>query len=116
MGLPVDVSVKHIVAVDCSWEKAEDTFSMIKKGMRSRALPFLVAANPVNYGHPYKLTTVEALASTLVILGKRQQAESLLNLFSWGPHFLHLNKQPLADYQSARTSRDVIDAMKFYIP
>ena len=114
-GSREDTQVRHIIAIDCSWEKVEETFQSLQHRMQARALPFLVAANPVNYGHPYKLTTVEALASTLFILGSCDQAQTLLNLFHWGPHFLVLNKQPLTDYQSARTSKEVIQAMSHYI-
>ena len=51
-----------ILAVDCSWENAENNFEYLDKRNNSRALPFVVAANPVNYGKPFKLTTLEAFA------------------------------------------------------
>ncbi|MCL7418682.1 MAG: DUF367 family protein, partial [Halalkalicoccus sp.] len=59
----------RLVALDCSWESAgEALFSMAGE---HRALPYLVAANPVNFGRPFELTTVEALAAGLTILGER---------------------------------------------
>jgi pre-rRNA-processing protein TSR3 len=40
---------KHGIAVlDCSWEKAEELLFKLRKKGKSRALPYLVAANPVN--------------------------------------------------------------------
>ena len=67
-----------VLAVDCSWKNAENCFGYLNKRNLSRALPFLVAANPINYGKPFKLTTLEAFASTLYIFGERDRAEEIL--------------------------------------
>jgi pre-rRNA-processing protein TSR3 len=103
-----------ISAVDCSWENAEECFKNLTKRSSSRALPFLVASNPINYGKPFKLTTVEAFAAALYILGETEQAKKILNIFKWGPHFLELNKNPLEDYRKAKNRTEVIKIMKEY--
>jgi len=104
-----------ILAVDCSWENAEERFQEFSKAYISRALPFVVAVNPVNYGKPFKLTTLEAFAAALYIIGKPDQASEILKIYNWGHHFLELNKQPLEDYRKAKNSTEVIEAMKHYI-
>ena len=38
-----------ILAVDCSWVNAETSFGFLDKRCVSRALPYLIAANPVNF-------------------------------------------------------------------
>jgi len=103
-----------ILAVDCSWKNAESSFDFLIKKNRSRALPFVLAANPVNYGKALKLSTLEAFAAALYILGQKDRARELVKLYKWGSHFLELNKEPLEDYRRAKTSKEVIEAMKQY--
>jgi len=104
-----------ILAVDCSWENAEQHFLELSKSYVPRALPFVVAVNPVNYGKAFKLTTLEAFAASLYILDKVDEAVEILKIYNWGSHFLELNKQPLEDYRKAKNSTEVIEAMKQYI-
>lgn len=104
-----------ILAIDCSWKNAENSFEYLDQENISRALPFLVAANPVNYGKPFKLTTLEAFASALCILGEKEHAKDILNIYKWAPHFLELNKQPLEEYRLAKNSKEVIQIMMEYI-
>jgi pre-rRNA-processing protein TSR3 len=104
-----------ILAVDCSWKNAEKSFDFLDKRCKSRALPFVVASNPVNYGKPFKLTTLEAFATALYILGGTEKAKEILNLYKWGPSFLTLNKEPLEDYRKAKNSAEIIEIMKQYI-
>ena len=89
-----------LVAVDCSWEKAGAVFETQIPGRRKK-LPTLLAANPVNYAKPDKLTSLEAVAAGLYIMGFPAKAAELLSIFKWGPHFLTLNAQPLDAYSSA---------------
>ncbi|WP_049998017.1 DUF367 family protein [Halococcus sediminicola] len=104
---------ERLVALDCSWETAEDEqFSLDGP---HRALPFLVAANPVNYGTPFQLTTVEALAGALCILGERPQAETLLSKFRWGHTFLELNDEPLRRYADCADSSGVVAVQEEYL-
>ncbi|WP_247729732.1 DUF367 family protein [Halovivax limisalsi] len=102
-----------LVALDCSWESAgEAAFSMAGE---HRALPFLVAANPVNFGRPFELTTVEALAAALWILGEPEHAERLLEPFRWGETFLELNAEPLRRYAACEDSSEVVAVQDDYL-
>jgi len=104
-----------ILAVDCSWKNAEKSFDYLDKRNHSRALPFLVATNPINYGKPFKLTTLEAIAAALYIFDNLELAEKILKLYKWGSNFLILNKEPLEDYRKAKDSKEIIKIMKQYI-
>ncbi len=104
-----------ILAVDCSWKNAEKAFDYLNKKNYSRALPFVVAVNPVNYGKAFKLSTLEAFAATLYILGNTEQAKKILKLYKWSPHFLEMNKEPLNRYQKAEDSKEIIKIMNDYL-
>jgi pre-rRNA-processing protein TSR3 len=104
-----------IVAIDCSWKNAENSFYNLDKKNYSRALPYLIAVNPINYGKILKLTTLEAFAAALYILDNIDQAKKLLEIYKWGPHFLELNREPLEDYRKAKNSNEVIDYMRHYL-
>ncbi|MCX6665160.1 MAG: DUF367 family protein [Euryarchaeota archaeon] len=105
-----------LVAVDCSWKTAEICFTTLETHCVSRALPFVIAVNPVNYGKPFQLSTLEAFAAALYILGEVDHAKNILQIYKWGPHFLELNRLPLEDYRKAKNSTEIISIMKEYIP
>ncbi|MBC7080688.1 MAG: DUF367 family protein [Thermoplasmatales archaeon] len=109
-----DSKFKNIVAIDCSWKNAELFFSRIKHSER-RALPYLIAVNPVNYGKVCMLSTVEALSAVLFIFGEEEHSKILLSKFKWGLNFLELNRMPLEDYRKASNSKEVIEMMNRYI-
>jgi len=103
-----------ISVLDCSWEYAEEVFKKLRH-IRQRALPYLVAANPVNFGKPFKLTTVEAFAAALYILGEREQPSLILGKFKWGHTFLELNHQLLEEYAHAKDSSEIIAIQSEYL-
>ncbi len=108
--LPADApAAGAVVGIDCSWRLAARAFPRGLGGARRR-LPPLLAGNPVNYSKLGKLTTVEALAASLFILGRDRQASSLLDPFRWGHTFYELNRNLLAEY-SRLESKDQIPAI-----
>jgi len=103
-----------LVALDYSWKCTEDA-KLIPLVGESRSLPYLVAANPVNFGTPTKLSTVEALAAALYIVGFKEQAEQLLGIFKWGPEFIRLNQKLLDAYAQAANSAEVVELQKKFM-
>ena len=106
-------NIKSITGIDCSWNLADQTF--IKKfGGISRKLPYLLAGNSVNFSKLGKLTTVEAVAASLYLLGFENQSVDLLNKFRWGHTFLDLNRNLLNDYQEATSEKQIVEIAKEY--
>ncbi len=102
-----------VVAVDASWENAEEVFERIEG--RRRSLPFLVAANPVNYGHAYQLNTAEACIAALYILGEPDATREVADAVDYGDTFLTLNQEPLERYSDCRDSKDVVRVQEDYL-
>ncbi len=101
----------HLVGLDCSWAQIETSVELVTKTTRlvPRMLPLLLAANPVNWGKPTRLTTMEAIAATLYLLGNKQQAEQALRAFRWGKRFFELNQEPLDAYAKAASSEELVN-------
>ncbi|KAI5636367.1 putative fer4-like domain in RNase L inhibitor, RLI domain-containing protein [Phthorimaea operculella] len=104
-----------LAVIDCSWAKIDDTPFSKMKSPHPRLLPFLVAANPINYGKPYQLSCVEALAAAMVITGHKKEAQFYLSKFSWGHSFLELNSEALELYASCTDSKSVLEAQEKYL-
>ncbi len=110
---PADRPARSLTVLDCSWEVLDT--GAVSSWRKRRALPFLVAANPVNFGRPYRLTSVEAFGAALFILGEREQARVVLESQNWGPHFLDLNEEPLSLYARAGDSTEIIAIQKMFL-
>lgn len=110
---PADCPARSITALDCSWDVLDT--GAVSSWRKRRALPFLVAANPVNFGRPWRLTSVEAFAAALFILGEVAQAALILESQGWGPRFLELNEEPLSLYAAAGSSTEVIRIQGLYL-
>jgi len=105
---------RGLVALDLSWNHP-DELKLFRPRGPSRCLPYLIAANPVNYGTPTKLSTVEALSAALHIAGYTEEAARLLSVFGWGSTFLSLNEKLLEAYGQASNSRDVVETQKRFV-
>ncbi|AFD01214.1 hypothetical protein Mtc_2489 [Methanocella conradii HZ254] len=108
---------KGIVVLDCTWDEVERVFPLLRpKRMKERALPYLLASNPVNYGKPFMLNSAEAFVAALYILGYKEQALEVARRFKWGETFLTLNKEPLEAYASAKGSEEIVAIQKEFMP
>jgi pre-rRNA-processing protein TSR3 len=108
---------RGVCILDCSWEQAEGTFKKAKKigRLKSRSLPYLLAANPINYGKPWRLSSLEAAAAALTILGDKAHGRRLAEVTNWGRTFMQLNAEPLEEYSSAETSGEVVRIQQAYL-
>ena len=105
--------VISITAIDCSWNLVDKAFATKFSGIH-RKLPPLFAGNPVNYSKLNKLTTVEAIAATVFILGNKDLSLELLNKFKWGHTFFELNQNLLEDYSKLKSEDEILPLLKEY--
>ncbi|KAI9845059.1 MAG: ribosome biogenesis protein tsr3 [Thelocarpon superellum] len=93
--------------VECSWARVKEVpFSKIG-GKCERLLPYLVAANSVNYGRPWRLNCAEAIAACFYICGHPDWAEQVLSHFSYGPAFLEINASLLKRYAACANEEEI---------
>lgn len=109
------VMKKGLVGLDCSWKRLDEVPFRLKTGKNSRSLPFLIAANPGNYGKPCILSTAEAIAAGFYIIGFKDIAVDIMSRFKWGPHFLKLNEELLESYSKAKNSLEVVEIQNKYL-
>lgn len=111
LASPADIDIVQrygIAGINCSWNRLNEVnFRLMGKGPNQRLLPLLFAANSVNYGRPMKLNTAEAIAATLYITGYKDDAQSLLSSFGYGPEFFRLNYDALEAYSSCSNANEV---------
>ncbi len=102
-----------VVVVDTSWKRISSRQFTRLPGIHRR-LPYLIAGNPVNYGKPYMLSSIEAVAAALYITGFMEAVEKLVGLYKWMKTFIQLNHEPLEDYCKARDKKEYIETIKTY--
>ncbi|KAH0835810.1 hypothetical protein J3R83DRAFT_9668 [Lanmaoa asiatica] len=104
------VAKAGLAVVECSWARLGDVpFSKIASP-HERLLPYLLATNPTNYGKPWRLNCVEALAAAFYITGFDQHAETLLSGFGWGDAFWKVNRRVqvyLEKYKTCKSAEEV---------
>ena len=101
--------------VEASWKRIDEVpFGRIG-GKCERLLPYLVAANPTNYGRPWRLNCVEALAACFYICGHADWAEHILDTFSYGRAFLDINGALLKRYAACENEEQVKTAEEAWL-
>lgn len=78
-------------------------------------MPYLVAANPTNYGKPWRLNCVEALAACFYICGHPEWAEDVLASFSYGEAFLDINASLLKRYAACKDEEEIKKAEEVWL-
>lgn len=104
------IMTRGIIAVDCSWEGAEEVFRKLNRLRRlvRRTLPMLLAANPVKFGKWGELSTLEALVASYYIIGEKETAKEMLSIYTWGIRFLETNQEPLDAYADCKDGAEVV--------
>ncbi|KAJ0975106.1 hypothetical protein J5N97_017071 [Dioscorea zingiberensis] len=106
---------KGLAVVDCSWARLNDVPFVKLRCAAPRLLPWLVAANPVNYGRPCELSCVEALSAALIICGEEETANLILGKFKWGHSFLSLNRDLLKAYSNCENGSEIISVQNEWL-
>ncbi|KAL9633771.1 MAG: hypothetical protein Q9164_004501 [Protoblastenia rupestris] len=101
--------------VECSWVRIKEVPWGKIGGKCERLLPYLVAANSVNYGRPWRLNCVEALAACFYICGHEDWAHEVVAHFSYGEPFLEINAQLLKRYAACTNEEEMKKAEEVWL-
>ena len=110
--LPMIEHGASLVALDCSWKQLDESLEHVltkSPKLESRTLPIVLAANPVSWGKPGRLSTAEALAMCLLLLDREEQAIRILSPFPWGEQFMKLNAEPIEAYRNAESREELLE-------
>ncbi len=102
-----------ILAVDGSWNRIgarSRLYGTEERARSARRLPMLVATNPQHYGRWGQLTTAEALAAAVFLLGHGAEAEEILGAFPGGAAFFEVNRARLERFRAAPSAAAVLAA------
>lgn len=102
-----------LASIDCSWRLAGEVFPHRIPGVHRR-LPALMAGNPTHYAVIGRLSSVEALAGSLIIMGHTDLGKKLLSYFKWGGTLLTLNANALEEYSKASDARTMMEVQDAY--
>lgn len=86
-----------------------------EEGANDVVVPYLVAANPTNYGKPWRLNCVEALAACFYICRHAEWATDVLAGFSYGAAFLDINASLLKRYAACSNEEEVKKAEEVWL-
>ncbi|RAK82392.1 ribosome biogenesis TSR3 family protein [Aspergillus fijiensis CBS 313.89] len=93
--------------VECSWVRTKEVPWSRIGGKCERLLPYLIAANTVNYGKPWRLNCVEALAACFCICGHEDWAREVLKPFRYGEAFMEINAKLFKRYAACADEEEV---------
>lgn len=108
-----EIETSGLLVVDASWRRLTSERFRGVPGIHVK-LPPLLPGNPVNYGKPCILSSIEATAASLYIAGYRELYSQLLGLYKWMTTFHELNKELLEDYAKASTPSELVETILEY--
>ena len=104
---------RGIVVLDLTWTHIDEIPHI--RGEKARKLPYFVAANPINWGKPWRLNSAEAVLASLLVLGQDEQAEPFFTRFNWAPEFVRINGDFLEKYRAAKSGEEIERIQNEYI-
>lgn len=109
------VETSGVSVVEASWARIDEVPFRKMKIAHPRILPYLVATNPVNYGKPYKLNCVEAIAACFFITGFKKFGHRMMSKFSWGHAFYKVNRKLFHIYRRCSDVPSILEAQKTWL-